>query len=253
MKTPVSHASPPSWLVLERYALGELTDTAHAEIKAALEADEETRACLDRITSDRRPLRPLPSLDAHAPSRLPSRDTRAPSPRAARPWRWIFALGPILVAATLLIVLWPRSVDMTSLIAPKADHRIPSRLSVKGGEIAIVLVRDRKGIAQRNPTSYRSGDRFKVLVTSPPRPASLNATGAKATSHIPQRPAEVVVFQGGKIYLPLPRNADLPSGNGVPVAGAFSLDGADPVDVCVITSDGGALPSREMLQTLTKP
>jgi len=70
----------------------------------------------------------------------------------------------------------------------------------------------------RDATCFEEGERFKVLVTCPPA-----WTGQLA----------VVVFQGGKRFVPLSGGADLACGNGVPWPGAFSLDGTQEVFVCV--------------------
>jgi hypothetical protein len=219
-----------SWLVLERYALGELDADARREVERALAEDDESRACLAQIEGDQRSLRPLDR------SALLAATEAEPSATERRwSWRWLLAAGPALAAALLLLALWPRLTSDTTI--PPRPGVIGSRLAIKGGELAIALLRERAGVVVSDATSFRDGDRFKVLITAPPTP-----TG-------PGLSAEVLVLQDGKVYLPLPRATQLAAGNRRALPGAFSLDGAAPVDICVVAARG-PLPPRSELQRL---
>lgn len=231
-------SAPISWLLLERYALGELDAATCARVAERLEADADSRGCLARIEADQRTLRPLPAellaaLSQHTPVQAAEAATakaKAERPTFATRWRWLFAVGPALAAALLLLVLWPRE---TSHITPPHRQTWPARVAIKGGDLALALVRERAGVTTRDPTSFRDGDRFKALVTAP--------LGS-------QLGAELVVLQGGERYLPLPRVGQLQGRNLEVLDGAFALDGAGPVDVCLLAAS--KLPPRSALTQL---
>jgi hypothetical protein len=129
--------------------------------------------------------------------------------------RWA---GIAALAAAFALVMVPRDV--------------PSRRSVsdgvKGGEAAITLVSERTGVGARK---FRDGERFKLLVTCP---AWLSSRLA------------VVMFQDGQRYHPLTNVEGVACGNQVPWPGAFTLDGAGSVDVCVTWGDTNARTAREL-------
>jgi hypothetical protein len=136
-----------------------------------------------------------------------------PTPkRTVSPWWW--AVVPLAAAFALLVV-------------PTSD--LPSRHSdgVKGGDVVLTLLAERNGGEAR---SFRDGDRFKLMVTCPP---SLSSR------------LSVVMFQDGRRYEPLPA-AELSCGNRVPWPGAFALDGAGDVEVCVTWSRNEARSAREL-------
>ncbi|MET0287048.1 MAG: hypothetical protein ABW352_21370 [Polyangiales bacterium] len=133
----------------------------------------------------------------------------APKP-ALSPWWW--AVVPLAAAFALMMI-------------PTSD--LPGSPGVKGGEVAITLLSERTGSTVRG---YRDGERFKLLVTCPPAYSSRLA---------------VVMFQDGQRYQPL-APADLACGNQVPWPGAFTLDGAGEVEVCVTWSDKPARSAREL-------
>jgi hypothetical protein len=199
---------PISWLRLEHYHLGELPADEHSFVREHLEACPHCRAMLAEIEGDDRTLPPLP----------------VPSAAPARPWyhRWSVLLpavaGPLAVAAIALLLLRP---------PPQPGAPPPSRVAIKGGELAIALVRERAGVTERHPEIYLDGDRFQVLVTSPPG----------------QLPFDLVVLQGGQAYFPIPA-ASTHGGNAVPV-GSFVLTGPGDAAVCVVT--GTERATREEL------
>lgn len=127
---------PVSWLMLERYALGELDERERGDVERALAASSEDRARLDAILGDSTELPPLPVLHER---RLAT--------------RWITGLG--LAAALALALVRP--------FAGVPDQRSVSD-GVKGEEIAVVLHSERTGHA---PSAFRDGERFKLLVTCP--------------------------------------------------------------------------------------
>ena len=194
--------SPISWLRLERYHLGEAGADERRHIEARLADCETTRARLDQIRADHRPMPALPS----------------PAPAAATPsssrW-WLTAAPPVLAlaAAVLLFVLPPRTT-------PEADIP-PSRILTRGGEeIAIGLTRLRGGQADASPEGFLPGDRFSVRLTCPPG----------------ERSWGVAVFQGGERYTPLASGQAVTCGNNVSLPGAFALDGEEDVLVCAALS-----------------
>jgi hypothetical protein len=104
---------------------------------------------------------------------------------------------------------------------PRLDQPYPpSRVAVKGGEVAITLVRDRAGATVQEPTTYAPGDRFKVRVTCPPGEGVV----------------DTVVYQGGMASFPFLAPQRVSCANLVPLPGAFTITGRDPARVCLVTS-----------------
>jgi hypothetical protein len=183
---------PVSWLLLERYALGELGERERVEVERKLQASDADRARLDAILADTSELPPLP---------VPLAPRRRRARRAAP---WLAGLG--LAAALALAVVRPP--------AGVPERREVSE-GVKGGEVALVLHGERLGA---EPSVFRNGDRFKLLVTCP--------------SWLSSR-WSVLMFQDGQRYQPLLPVSNFRCGNLVAWPGAFSLDGGDVVEVCV--------------------
>lgn len=218
------NAEPVSWLRLERYHLGELTPEEARAVEEAVARNPATLACLEQI---RRPvvgLRPRPELPvrrentarAHGRLRLVSG-----SPRA------LAALATFAAAALLVLFVVSRGDPAGGEGVP------PARLRVKGGEVALELVRDRRGAITERPGSFTDGDRFKVRLTCPP-----SLDGA----------FDVVVLQGKDAFFPLDAPAAVACGNLVPLPLAFTLDGTRPTTVCVTW---GAQPNARTELTKT--
>jgi hypothetical protein len=202
---------PLSWLRLEHYHLGELPQGEHSLVQAHLDSCPHCRAMLAEIEDDARTLPPLP----------------LPEPAASQPWyRHLSILlpsvaGPVLVAALALFILLP----------PTDDPQLPGhRVSIKGGELLIALVRERDGVRQDNPSAYLDGDRFQVQLSTPPGTHSF----------------DLVVLQDGQAFFPLEPGA-LHGGNRQ-VAGAFRLTGPGDAAVCAMVDEGRV--SRDQLQAL---
>ena len=107
---------------------------------------------------------------------------------------------------------------------------------VKGGAVALSLVRlDAQG-RLLEPVRFAPGDRFKLLVTCPPAL---------------QGPVRVLIFQAEAVYEPLPPQA-LRCGNRVALPGAFRLDGSRPVQVCAVLGGarGSGIRAAEELRAL---
>ena len=210
-----SERQPLSWLTLELFQLGELGGEKRLRVLAHLERCSCCRSCIQRIEADRE--RVLPALPAMPRRRAWWRSRRA---RTA-------LVGAVAAAAVLLLLLaLPRT-------PPPSTHP-PRRLAAfKGGELAIGLVRERRGAVEQDPARFAPGDRFKVLVTAP--------------SVDPPLAGQVVVFQSGSVFFPLPLASPLPDGNRRPLAGAFALSGAAPVIVCLAVGDRPADVSRKRL------
>lgn len=178
---------PLSWLVLERYALGELTHDERASVEARLAANPGDRKRLSEIRED------VVALPA-----LPVRSLRArPTKLSAIP------AGLALAASGVLAY-----VGLHEPAAPSPR--------TKGGEVTLSVLSEQHG---EGPSTFVSGERFKVRVTCP--------TGFSAT-------LGVVVFQGHDRFEPLSRGV-LPCGENLASwPGAFTLDGSEPADVCVL-------------------
>jgi hypothetical protein len=190
---------PISWLRLEHFHLGELPQEEHSLIRTHLDACPHCRAMLAEIEDDARTLPPLPET--------------ASSPTL--PWYrrafTIYTLGPVMAAAIALVMLLPTTTD----------PQLPgARVAWKGGELAIALVRERAGVVKQDPRAYRDGDRFQVLLSTPPG----------------EHPWDLVVLQDGEAFFPLAAGTSA-GGNRVPI-GSFELTGPGEVAVCVMVAEG---------------
>jgi len=217
-----SYAQPLSWLVLERYQLGELAPDRRREVVAHLAGCPCCRRCLAEITGDQRVLPPLPLV-------VPSRRRWGAHFRP----RMLVAAAATIAALALLALLYP-----FSSLPPRAGIP-PSRLaSFKGGELALSLVRDRHGGIRHHPRRFKAGDRFKALVTCPP--------GEKLSG-------QLVIFQGDAVYFPLHLAAPLGCGNRRPLSGAFQLNGDQPATVCLVVSERAAELEPARLRRASPP
>jgi hypothetical protein len=186
---------PISWLRLERLAIGELEPTEAGAVRAHLAGCEACRAGLGAIETDRRRLRPL-----RLPEAQPRRQRR----------RWALSVGLAAAAAAALLLLWRDG---------GGDELPGRRVGIKGGgEMVIGLVRERGGAIDRDPASFRDGDRFKV---------SLTCTRAGEAR------ADVVVIQGRQLFRPLGPAPRLHCTNNTLIPGAFRVTGDEPIAICV--------------------
>lgn len=213
--------TPVSWLRLERHALGELDALERREISAHLSSCARCRAVADRIAADAaRELPPLPAAAANRATPV------LPPPHRGRwfPWgrRQAFALATAAAAAFALVV-GLRPHDQPQVGQPRV-------FAIKGGDVAIDLVRERDGSVAWEPTSFAAGDRFKLLVTCPP-PLQLHA--------------DIVVLQGDGPAFPGEPTL-ITCGNRVPVLPPFRITGPGPATVCVAVDPSGP-PSRAAL------
>jgi Putative zinc-finger len=194
---------PVSWLALERYRLGELPARKRRALETHLAACAACSACLAEAE---RPL-PLPSLPALAAT--PARWGRMG--RALRE-AWPMRLAAPVVTAGVGVVL-----ALALFARPRPhDATLPG---IKGGGVAISLVRERDGVIDHEATTFTSRDRWKVLVTCP-------------TDRILFW--DVMVVDGGAATFPLSPAGPIACGNHVPLPGAFRLAGHGPADVCLI-------------------
>jgi hypothetical protein len=208
---------PVSYLRLELHQLGELPAAEARAIEAHLHACDACRACQAEVQREVTlpALRPLPETERAGGGRvLPQR------PRAGL--RWALG-GGLAAAAALLLVLRLGGPGMEPPSVP------PARVGVKGGELALTLVR-RHGQALADPARFAPGDAFRALLTCPPGQ--------------PVR-ALLVVYQDGRAHFPLPPTRIASCGNQRPLDGAFSLDGVQEALVCVAV--GAELPPRAEL------
>jgi hypothetical protein len=205
------NAEPVSWLRLEQYRLGELSAEQRGEVERALLADAATRECFE-IAQQPIELRPWVGSPVLLNPRPEVPGVRA-LPRllpALRASRWP-ALGALAAAAAVLLYVATRPTEI--------DENWPAaHVRVKGGEIAIELIRDRQGAIAIAPESYAAGDRFKVRLTCPP------ASPSRYT---------VMVLQDDQVFFPVPPAEAVACANNVPLPGAFSLSGGTPASVCV--------------------
>ena len=192
MATAACIGTPISWLRLERFALG----GGDASVREHVDACDACKHCLDEIQRD---VVALPVLDVPAPKR--------------RWWRIALpAFGALAAAAVLLLLLLRRE--------PAPDNVV----NVKGvGEVVVDVVRDRDGVIRDDVRTFKTGDRFKVIVTCAPShevalAVDVREAGAASSDH-PLAPAKIVC--GNRIALP----------------GAFALTTSKAHRVCASVND----------------
>jgi len=189
---------PVSWLRLEELAVG----VARAGVAEHVGACPACKQCFAEITAD---------LVALPPLVVPERPRR-------RQWWYVPAYALVGAAIVTFVMGRPLFIDGSA---------------IKGGDLSISIVRDRAGTLREDVLTYAPGDRFKVVVTCPPRFAAWVDVGVVEdgahTADFPLVPATIAC--GNRVVLP----------------GAFTLTGARPNRVCVRVASG-APPLRAVPQ-----
>lgn len=192
--TPACTSEPISFLRLERYLQGDLQLPELERVAAHLHDCPTCSACFDEMRNE--------------VIELPALPVQLPTPTRARTWTW--PLGLVAAAAALVLALLPQL---------SKDSRPPAaRVRIKGGELAIALVREHAATPANDPSVFAAGDRFEVRLSCP----------ADLQVHW-----DVVVFQAGEAFFPLQPEAPLHCANGVTLPGAFELTGSTAASVCV--------------------
>jgi hypothetical protein len=190
-------------LRLERYLQGDVQPAERERVAAHLEQCEVCRECFEVMRTEPIELAPLP---VPLPAPVPLRRAWA-----RRVWPQLTAAAALAAAVSLAI--WVRDPGLSPERLP------PARVRVKGGELALELVRQHAGTIATDATRFSAGDRFQLRVSCAP-PAEVYW--------------DVLVLQGGEAFFPFTPAARLQCANGVSLPGAFALDGREPAHVCVI-------------------
>lgn len=210
MRTPCI-GEPISWLRIERYVLEELQPVEAGEVERHLEACEACRASLAEARTPRAlpPLLELVKPPVQAPRRLVS-------PLAKR--RAVGAFGAaIAVAAAALFMISP--------LAPSDEAAHRDALHIRGGDVQMTVLRERRGLIAENPAGFDPRDRWKILLTCPPDQAASFSLWLQ---------------QDGETS-PLPLRAEgLRCGNRVAVPGAFRITGSSEATICVTWGSAGS-------------
>ncbi|MBX2803165.1 MAG: hypothetical protein KTR31_36125 [Myxococcales bacterium] len=185
---------PISWFRLERYALGLLDGVECRDVAEHVTGCATCQARLGAIELDVRPMPPL---------------------RAEPGWRPLAWAAPLLLAALALLWLLPRQ---------------GSDPSIKGGDVSLILVRERAGAVTETPSSYAAGDRLQVRLTCPPG----------------ELQAVVSVTEGAAAPVEVAHER-VTCGNAVPVGSALRLTGTESVEVCVTWDEGREQVCRSLL------
>lgn len=195
---------PISWLKLEQYVLGELGPEVARKVEAHTNACDACRECLAEVKAGM--YQPLPPLNLRNTESWWQRLGTRLNARA-------LAFGAALV---MLVAIVPRLA-----FEPVQPSTVDPRFGVKGEGVVALLIRERNGIVEESPTTYRPGDRFKWMVTcAPPQIVRL----------------DVAVLQDGELSFPLDATS-VECRNRKSVPGAFSLTGSSPATVCLLTEE----------------
>ena len=203
-------SAPVSWLQMEQYHLGELSEALTSKVRGHLDTCANCATSMDSIVNDSMVLKPLPEIEHQG---IFDRF-------AFTPLRLATAGGALAALIFALLLLWPAAKVTT-------DYP-PARIGYKGGDLAISVVRDRDGAITHEPEGFLDGDRFSIQITCPPG----------------NRALDVAVFQGDAVYFPYDNQDSVLCANTVSIPGAFSLNGPESVFVCVIVDE---IPQRARL------
>jgi hypothetical protein len=231
---------PISFLRLERYLQGDVQPSERAQLETHLAECGVCRECFEALRNETTELLPLavhvtPVMRSET-TELPqfpehfwrAQERRALRTRIARAWPQLLAATLTAAAAMLLVRL--RTAELEPALSAQ-------RVRIKGGELAIELVREHAATIATDPKQFAQGDRFQVKVSCPPGEP---------------RYWDVVVFQAGELFFPLKPEVPLQCRNGLTLPGAFMLDGYAPASVCVIVAErhvDRALLSRHDLRS----
>ncbi len=228
---------PISWPRLEQFARAPV-DPA---IAAHLAACPVCQHCLDQLRADVVELPPLvvlPPLVAPPHGRdaaarpLDAVALAAPPTSRPRIRRW---LAPVVVAAAAAVV---------SILVLRRPAPTPGRdgdgflapIGVKGiGDVRLELVRERGGAITRDARRYAPGDRWKVVVTCPPRATEVAI--------------DISVADGVTTDHPLAAT-QIACGNQIIVPGAFTITGARPNRVCATVASAPGAEASTACATL---
>lgn len=200
--------TPLSWLVIERYQIGDLPPSEHDSVAAHLRACSDCAALLARIEAD--DVRPLPALAA------PKAKAKAKTTPAQHAVRITATLSGLALAAGIALMVGRSHSPGENIVAERT----------KGEEVSFALVREDEAVFAEAGGAYRDGERFKAIVTCPP--------GRNLSF-------ELAVFDESKVSFPLPQNDRIACGNGVPLAGAFRATGHDRLTVCLFWVTNGSV------------
>ena len=220
---------PVSWLRLEQWRLGELAEGESAGVAEHLAACPACAACAARIRADEAIELP--------PLALGARPATGASPRPGASSRYA---GGLAAAAALLLAVGRSWRDPRGATTGEVAQ-------TKGDGTAFVLVRD-DGVRLVDAEGvFRTGDRFKALVTCPP---AMRAT------------FDLVVFDDGGASFPLAAAHELrvrersapsrgvpPDGRGRPRDRLRGLGDAGELDRTALARRGVAGP-RSMCKVL---
>jgi len=220
MTTGACAGEPLSWLVLERHALGELSPAEAARVRAHLASCAACATCAVEAA------RPLPLIAVAGAPLMAS--------GAARPAWWRrYAVAWATTAALACAAggnLWRARVPEHSPAGAIGDT-LPG---VKGGDVALALVRERDGAITHGAETFAPDDRWKALGTCP--------AGGIVFWDLSVRDGD-----GGRVRFPLQPAGPIRCGNRVALPGAFRLSGAGRAEVC-LTLAADPLP-RDPSQT----
>lgn len=207
---------PISWMRLERFVLGEASEAEARSIEEHLMRCAVCRACADEA---RAPVA-LPDWSTIAPASMaPAVSTPVVLPLRPRPWprRLAIATTSLAIAAAAMLVLRPR----------ESVVREPGVVRVRGGDVAMLVVREREGATTEDPSDFRTSDRFRIALSCPP--------GLEG-------PIRIVVEQGGERALASSTGERFRCGNRAFLEGAFRITDATDARICAIVAEPGLAP-----------
>ncbi len=231
-------SEPISWLRLEQYALTVAAAADAAAIDGHVAQCAACRVALETVRADAMVLPALPTV--HRTGEVIAIESVRAKPTTSQRVRVTLILAPVLAAAAAGMLWLRASRDNASTAGVTAA--LHATTSIKGvGELALQLARDRNGNVQTNAATFRSGDRWKALLTCAP-----TTVNPGTTSEVWVDVVVLEIVDGNPVAeFPLPPSP-ISCGNAVAIQGAFAITGARKNIICV-TLGVGAPIDREVM------
>jgi hypothetical protein len=219
------HSQKISWYALERVAQGHLSAAETNRLLTICTHNPQLNRRLVAIQNDNRSMPPF------APVGHVRKSRHFPL------FNWPVPAMALVVTILISGIAYLAVQKWFEPSVPATNHTGMFHDGVKGGDMALKVIRSRGDITSHRPGTFNETDRFRFYVTTPID---------TATSH----PVEVTVFQGEDVFFPYARRLALPQGNLRALPGSLRFSGRQPVQICI--SVGSDIPSRNHIRQMKK-